>query len=229
MNVRIIDWPVGALILLTGRWIFRAGFSPPPRFDGALLVLLAGSAVYARYALRFARRAVTDRRRLYKELWRRGDPEKPPMLTKTEEHFIVLLGQIKSSPLMNLVTFVVALGALYAKKDHAVFVLVLTRWYLAVRLHVLTALPVRQLAPDLARLPPPVHIPPGATRVDVDVDVRRVHDFIAADRALPFWTVADAEKWLGAVGFIRRGDRWEGAVGLLPALNEDEIGDVRFR
>jgi hypothetical protein len=228
MNRRVVDWPAAGLILLAGVWIFRSSPTAPKPLRVAIIVLLVASVFYQSFVLRFARRAITDRRRFYKELWGRGDAEQAPRFNKPEEEMIILLGRIKGDRFLAVISLLAVLLALYLERDHFAIVMTLGRWFVAVRLDLDVRSLRRQIPPDLVRAPAPVPVPPGATLAEVDVDLARVHDFIEPSHALPFWTLANAEEWLGSVGFARRGDLWYASLASLRALDPGEIRAIRF-
>src|SRR4051812_33024668 len=94
MNEKIPGYIAVGVISLVTAWTVRA--SPrPEQMSVVALILLVASVTYGHFVQRRARKAIIDRRRLYKELWSRGDEHSVPDLTKPEEDSVVLLGRIR--------------------------------------------------------------------------------------------------------------------------------------
>jgi hypothetical protein len=225
MNEKIPGFVAIGVILIGSLWILEAA-PAVPRLLVAIWVLLSASVVHRVYVQRLARKTVTDRRRLYLELWSRTDGD----LSKPEEDLVVLLGRIKGGPRTHVISLIVAIGALYFKFYQFALVISLGCLFLTAQLHVLTVAAARRVSPDRERLRAPVSVPDGVTRVVVDIDVTKVHDFIAPPAALPFWSRFDALSWLHSSGFRRLPDgAWEGPLDSLRCLDVGEIRAIRFQ
>jgi hypothetical protein len=62
------------------------------------------------------------------------------------------------------------------------------------------------------------------TRYRVEIDLKKFHDFIFPERALPFWTLPEAEARLRECGFERSSPtNWEGDQKSLAFLDRREI------
>jgi hypothetical protein len=164
---------------------------------------------------------------MYKELWRRGE-RGDTALDLPEEESIVLLGRIKGGKPTAVVMIAGAIVALYFGKNLLGLVLSLGQAFLAGKLYLIARNLDKTLAPDTERGLPGIPLAEGdASKYVVDINVKAVHDFIAPRAALPFWSVADAEKWLVECGFRRTGDgRWECPRNTLKYLDADEIMSI---
>jgi hypothetical protein len=164
---------------------------------------------------------------MYKELWRRlehGDHA----LDLAEEESVVLLGRIKGGRGTAAVMVAGTAGALFFGKNLLGLVLALGQAFLATRLYLVAQGLDRTLPPDSGRDVPLAKLPTGdAGRYVVDIDLNRVHDFIQPRVALPFWSPAEAEKWVAQCGFTRvAGGKWEGDKAALRFLDPDEIASI---
>ena len=62
----------------------------------------------------------------------------------------------------------------------------------------------RALPDDATREPPFAQLPQSLSgQYVVELDLRKVHDFILPPAALPFWDISEAEQWLMRCGFGR--------------------------
>ncbi len=228
MNEKIIGWIAAAVICGSVAFIDKYDLLGVRQLQivGAL-TFGAGILLHA-FAMRKARCFVMKRRRMYRDLWRVCEEAEAvgehPGLDFSEEESIKLLGRIRGRKMIMKVIALSVVVLLFRKPIWAL-VAVLGQVFLAGKLYLITQNLNRMLRPDSERDPPSVlHLSGDAHTYLVTIDLTAVHDFIVPRQALPFWSVAEADKWLAHCGFRRAGDgRWAGDRDALRFLDADEI------
>lgn len=228
MNEKIVGWLAIAVILLVGGWVYKSDLLTEQQLQALAVFLLISGLAYRAVALRVARLTVLKRRRLYKELWRRGDkPGFDPNrdMTRAEEEGIVLLGRIKGAKPTTLVMAAATIGALLFHANYLALVIALGQLFLATRLHLTARTLDRALPADADRKPLDGELPQSTSdRYLVVIDIRKVHDFIQPRLALPFWEPTETEQWLARCGFKwTEGRKWDANRSSLSYLDADEV------
>lgn len=215
----------GAVFAFAG-WYFRSELTATQsRWLTTGLVILG--MIYHIYVRGLARQIVIERRRLYKELWKREfDKDGRIPLKKFEEELVVFLGRLKSQSATVMAMAVLALGFLYFYgSNNFAFVMALGLWFLPARLH-LIARSLDRDAPRDSEKPFPFSglADSKSNNYQVTIDLKKVHDFILPSHALPFWTLEEAEWWLKRCGFRKvTTDTWVVDKASLTYLEADEI------
>ena len=239
---------VAAVILLAG-WFFRA--EPTGEALRNIIWLLVGIGGALRiYALGYTKRTIIEHRRGYLDIWEKGRKagNAKPELDKHEESGVILLGRLKGGKPSGLWMAVIPLVFLYYGDDLEArfglkllqefgFAITLGQIYLSATLYGYAKAFGDSMPPDSIRkgqsmqilgLDPNLQVPPSSslspTRYRVEIDLNKFHDFIFPSRALPFWTLAEAEARLLECGFERVSPTtWEGDQQSLIFLERQEI------
>ncbi len=224
MSEQLVRWiSVGAILGIVGL-VYKYGLVTERQLPGVIIILLALGIVYRIIARRCARQTVLRRRRMYKDLWAR-EPQAVTDIDQAEENAIVLLGRIKGAKSMVVIMLITAIGALVFKANSLALALALGQLYLAGHLHFIARSLERILPDDTKREPPIAQLPysPSGEYL-VDINLRKVHDFISPPAALPFWDICEVEQWLVHCGFKRtESGKWKAGGSALSHLNADEV------
>jgi hypothetical protein len=229
MNEKILNWVSVAIILgLTGL-INKYHFINDQQLKIVVFFIIGVGILYRIYVIKFARRAVKERRRMYKELWRREQSNHAPQFTRFEEESVVLLGRIKGGKWTAIFFVIFTIIAIIYHKNLIAFVLSLGQLYLAARLHFIVKEIIKQVPADNARdFPYNIDKQQLVDIYLVEIDIRRVHDFILPTNALPFWDLLETEQWLLYCGFERINKRvWKINREGLRLLDTDEIISIQ--
>jgi hypothetical protein len=228
MSEKTLGWiAIGVILGLVG-WVYKSELLSERQQQVSILLLLAFGLVYRVVALRAARLTVLMRRRLYKDLWRRGDRsnfDPNEDLNTSEEDSIVLLGRIKGAKSTTTVMAIATIAALLFKANFIALVVGIGQMFLAAKLHLIARTLDRALPADGDRNPDNVEHPQSLSdRYLVEIDIQKVHDFIRPRSALPFWSLAETEQWLAHCGFnSTNGSKWEASSCALRYLDSDEV------
>ena len=228
MNEKIIGWIAAAVISGLVGSIFKYDLLSVRQLQIVVVLTFGAGILLHIVAMRKARYFVVRRRRMYRDLWRicaeAQAAREHPGLDLSEEESVKLLGRIKGRKIiMKVIAF--ATVVLLFRKHLWALVPALSQVFLAGMLHLRARNLDRVLPPDSERDPPSVmHAGGDPHTYLITIDLKAVHDFIAPRTALPFWSVAEAEKWLAHCGFRRTLDgRWAGDRDALRFLDADEI------
>lgn len=245
-TVRILS--VAAVIILAG-WFFRTEPTGEVLRITIWFLVVVGGALRI-YALQYTKRTIIERRRGYLDIWEKGRKagNARPELEKYEEDGVVLLGRLKGGKTSGFWMAVIPVVFLYYGNALEVqfglkllqefgFAIALGQIYLSASLYGYAKAFGNAVKPDSERNGPgsrmlgldfgskvPFSSDDPLTRYRVEIDLKKFHDFIFPKRALPFWTLAEAEARLRECGFERISPTtWEGNQQSLAFLDKREI------
>lgn len=225
MNEKIVNWlSIAGILGITGI-VYKYKLFSDTQLQAIVVFLLIIGIMYRIYTFRLACKTVKERRRMYKELWKRGDKDTAPDLKKEEEESVVLLGRIRGGKFMTVLLIIIIIIALIYQKNMFALILSLGQIFLSARIYVITRQIGRLLLSDGNKDFPQIDIPPSASdSYLVEIDIKKVHDFIEPVSALPFWNLLETEQWLQQCGFTRFNQRyWKTGKQGLKFLDSNEI------
>ena len=205
MTEKTSNWISVGVILAIANWIYRNDSITEQQYLLIIFVPLSLGVVYRTIAWRHARLVVIERRRLLKDLWRRGEKGEHNY-SKYEKEIIALLGRIKMAVPYTIGFVIIVLGiTIYhsivtsnnVSSDNSLFrifapSLSLGSIFLGFRLHKISNDIRRALPPD-SKMPFPKKATDFSSgqNLRVEIDRYKVHDFIAPEIALPFWKMQE--------------------------------------